>query len=136
VRFYRSGLPFLYRHLPFWAASQASRAALLLIPVLGLALPLLKIAPPLYHWRMRSRIYRWYRDLMALEADLLQDPDPRRRSEYLERLSWIDRQLDNVRPPLSIAQERYAFRLHIENVQKRILNIGETGSGRIDTTRR
>jgi len=92
-----------------------------------------------------------YRELLAREGirlrvlpsngslenlERLKDPDPRRRSEYLERLSWIDRQQDNVRPPLSIAQERYAFRLHIENVQKRILNIGETGSGRIDTTQR
>jgi TRAP transporter TAXI family solute receptor len=131
VRYYRTGLPFLYRHLPFWAASQATRVALLLIPVLGLALPVIKFVPPLYQWRMRSRIYRWYRDLMALEADLLKDPDPGRRSEYLERLSWIDRQLDNVHPPLAIAQERYAFRLYADNVRKRILEIGENGSGGI-----
>lgn len=129
-RYYRSGLPFLYRHLPFWAASQATRLALLLIPVFGIALPLFKFVPPLYQWRMRSQIYRWYRDLMAVETDLLQDPDPARRSEYLERLSWIDRQIDNVRPPLSIAQERYAFRLYADNVRKRIREIGgQAGDG-------
>jgi TRAP transporter TAXI family solute receptor len=128
ARYYRSGLPFLYRHLPFWAASQATRVALLLIPVLGLALPVLKFVPPLYRWRMRSRIYRWYGDLMGLEADLSADPDPGRRSEYLERLSWIDRQLDNVHPPLSIAEERYAFRLYVDNIRKRILMIGQKES--------
>lgn len=128
VRYYESGLPFLYRHLPFWAAAMATRVALLLIPIIGLTLPLMKLVPPLYQWRMRSRIYRWYRDLMALEADLLQDPDPGRRSEYLDRLSWIDRQLDNVHPPLSIAQERYAFRLHIDTVRSRIGEIEREGS--------
>ncbi len=122
-RYYRSGLPFLYRHLPFWAAGMATRVALLLIPIIGLTLPLAKVVPPIYQWRMRSRVYRWYRELMALEVDVLHDPNPGRRSEYLDRLSWIDRQLDNVHPPLSIAQERYAFRMHIDTVRSRILGI-------------
>ncbi len=122
-RYYRSGLPFLYRHLPFWAAGMATRVALLLIPIIGLTLPLAKIVPPLYQWRVRSKIYRWYRDLMALEEDVRRDPDPVRRSEYLDRLAWIDRQLDDVHPPLSIAQERYAFRMHLDTVRSRIMEI-------------
>jgi TRAP transporter TAXI family solute receptor len=125
IRYYKSGLPFLYRHLPFRAASLATRAALMLIPVLGILVPLMKFVPPVYRWRMRSRIYRWYGDLMALESDVLQDPDPARRSEYLDRLSWIDGQIDNTRPPLSFAQERYAFRMHIETVRARIREIQE-----------
>lgn len=129
VRYYRSGLPFLYRHLPFWAASIATRAALLLIPLIGMLFPLTKIVPPVYRWRMRSRIYRWYGDLMALETDLRNDPDPVRRSEYLDRLSWIDGQIDNTRPPLSFAQERYALRMHIDTVRARIRDIPEKGSG-------
>ncbi len=87
--------------------------------------------PPIYRWRMRSRIYRWYGDLMVLESDLLRDPDPGRRSEYLDRLSWIDGQIDNTRPPLSFAQERYAMRMHIDTVRTRILEIQEKeGAGR------
>ena len=125
IRYYKSGLPFLYRHLPFRAASLATRAALMLIPVLGILFPLMKFVPPVYRWRMRSRIYRWYGDLMALESDVLQDPDPARRSEYLDRLSWIDGQIDNTRPPLPFAQERYAFRMHIETVRTRIREIQE-----------
>ncbi|MDX1815246.1 MAG: TAXI family TRAP transporter solute-binding subunit, partial [Thermodesulfobacteriota bacterium] len=125
IRYYKSGLPFLYRHLPFRAASLATRAALMLIPVLGILVPLMKFVPPVYRWRMRSRIYRWYGDLMALESDVLQNPDPARRSEYLDRLSWIDGQIDNTRPPLPFAQERYAFRMHIETVRARIQEIQE-----------
>ena len=128
VRYYKSGLPFLYRHLPFRAASFATRAALLLIPIIGMLFPLTKIVPPVYRWRMRSRIYRWYGDLMALEADLRNDPDPGRRSEYLDRLSWIDGQIDDTRPPLPFAQERYDFRMHIGIVRARIMEIPEKGS--------
>jgi hypothetical protein len=133
VRYYKSGLPFLYRHLPFGAASIATRAALLLIPILGMLFPLTKIVPPVYQWRMRSRIYRWYGDLMALEADLRNDPDPGRRSEYLDRLSWIDGQIDNTRPPLSFAQERYALRMHADTVRARILEIPEKEGAGKDT---
>ena len=85
---------------------------------------------------MRSRIYRWYGDLMALESDLLHDPGPGRRSEYLDRLSWIDGQIDNTRPPLSFAQERYALRMHIDTVRARILEIPEKGSGGADQNRK
>jgi len=134
VRYYKSGLPFLYRHLPFWLAGLTTRVALLLIPLVGLTLPLMKVLPPLYQWRMRSRIYRWYRDLMALEAEILRDPDPARQPEYLDRLSWIGRQLDNVNPPLSIAQERYAFRMHIQTVRSRIEEIGASGNPRNGST--
>jgi hypothetical protein len=136
VRYYKSGLPFLYRHLPFWAASIATRAALLLIPIVGMLFPLTKIVPPVYRWRMRSRIYRWYGDLMALESDLRSDPDPARRSEYLDRLSWIDGQIDNTRPPLSFAQERYHLRMHIDAVRARIREIPEKGSAEADQNRK
>ena len=136
VRYYKSGLPFLYRHLPFRAASFATRAALLLIPIIGMLFPLTKIVPPVYRWRMRSRIYRWYGDLMALEADLRNDPDPGRRSEYLDRLSWIDGQIDDTRPPLPFAQERYDLRMHIGIVRGRILEIPEKESGEADQNRK
>jgi hypothetical protein len=133
IQYYKSGLPFLYRHLPFRAASLVTRAALLLIPVLGILIPLMKFVPPIYRWRMRSRIYRWYGDLMALEADLRTDPGPDRRSEYMDRLSWIDGQIDNTRPPLSFAQERYALRMHIDTVRARILDIPEKEGAGKDT---
>jgi hypothetical protein len=123
VRYYKTGVPFLYRHLPFWAASLASRVVLLLIPVFGILVPLAKLAPPLYTWRMRSRVYRWYGDLMALEYNVLHHPEPGRPKEYLDRLTRIDHQLDNTWPPRSFAQERYAFRMHVDTVRARILHM-------------
>jgi len=33
-----------------------------------LLLPLGKIMPPTYRWRVRKKIYRWYRELQALDS--------------------------------------------------------------------
>jgi hypothetical protein len=49
----------LQKYLPFWIASVVDRGKILLLPALTLLLPLFRVAPPLYRWRIRSRIYRW-----------------------------------------------------------------------------
>ena len=70
-RYYRSGAQFLYKQLPFWLASLVDRLLVILLPLLVLIVPATRIVPPLYRWRVRSRIYRWYGSLMALERDML-----------------------------------------------------------------
>lgn len=66
ARFYKYGPPLLQRFLPFWAASLIDRLKIMLLPLVVLLMPVFKIMPPLYQWRMRSRIYRWYRELEAV----------------------------------------------------------------------
>ena len=68
ARYYKNGPPFLQRYLPFWAASFLDRMKIMILPLLGLMLPMFKIVPPLYRWRMRSRIYRWYEQLEAVDT--------------------------------------------------------------------
>jgi TRAP transporter TAXI family solute receptor len=62
-RFYRHGPPFLQRYLPFWAATLIDRLKVMLLPLVVILLPLAKIMPPIYSWRMRAKIYRWYKEL-------------------------------------------------------------------------
>jgi hypothetical protein len=38
----------------------------------ALMLPLSRIVPPLYVWQVRSRVYRWYGQLRAVEQALEQ----------------------------------------------------------------
>ncbi len=71
ARFYQSGKGFLYRHLPFWLASLADRTAVMLVPIIVLLIPGLRVAPWIYNWRIRSRIYRRYGELMAVERAML-----------------------------------------------------------------
>ena len=42
----------------------------MLLPLLVLLLPLIKVMPPIYTWRMRSRVYRWYDELELAEQQL------------------------------------------------------------------
>ncbi|MCG8428586.1 MAG: TAXI family TRAP transporter solute-binding subunit [Chromatiales bacterium] len=69
-RYYKYGPPFLQRYLPFWAATLVDRLKVMILPLLALMLPLIKIMPPIYRWRMRSRIYCWYRDILAVDRQL------------------------------------------------------------------
>ncbi|MBK6676838.1 MAG: hypothetical protein IPG52_08400 [Rhodocyclaceae bacterium] len=75
-RYYKSGKPFLQRYLPFWAATLIDRLVVMVIPVLALLVPIVKFAPALYGWRVRSRIYRRYGELKFLEAEVEDNPTP------------------------------------------------------------
>ena len=65
--YFESGPPFLQKYLPFWVAALVDRLKYLLLPLITLALPMMRAAPPLYVWRVRSRIYRWYRIVQELD---------------------------------------------------------------------
>lgn len=66
-RYYTNGPTFFDRYLPFWLANFFSRMWVVIIALGALALPLSRIVPPLYVWKVRSRIYRWYGKLRAVE---------------------------------------------------------------------
>ena len=69
-RYFEYGVPFLMRKLPFWAATGIDRLKVMLLPVLGLMIPLAKIMPPVLRWRTRRRIFRWYKQVRALDPNL------------------------------------------------------------------
>src|SRR3990167_9586002 len=81
ARFYRDGPSFLRRYFPFSVANFLDRAWVLAIPLLTLAFPLVRAAPPIYRWRVRRRIYIWYKDLRALEEIGRATPEGARSEE-------------------------------------------------------
>ncbi|HEX2010766.1 MAG TPA: TAXI family TRAP transporter solute-binding subunit, partial [Roseateles sp.] len=48
------------RYLPFWAGNLFERMWLVIGGLLVLMLPLSRVVPPLYTFRVRSRVFRWY----------------------------------------------------------------------------
>lgn len=118
-RFYRDGPSFLHRTLPFWAATLVDRLLIMLLPLLTLMLPLMKIMPPAYRWRIRSRIYRWYKDLRGIEAEG-RAAAPGTSAGLLERLEAIDAETSRMAVPLSYSDELYNLRLHIRLLEDRI----------------
>lgn len=128
-RFYRSGTRFLQRYLPFWAATLVDRLVVLLIPVVALMIPLMRIAPALYGWRARSRIYKWYGQLKFLEEAWRRDPGVRPREEWLAELDRLEARVNRIRTPLAFANQLYILREHIGLVRRAMLGSGEATAG-------
>jgi hypothetical protein len=82
-RYYKSGKPFLQRYLPFWAATLIDRTVVMLLPLVVVLFPLMRFAPLIYGWRVRSRIYRRYGELKFLENQVNENPGRRTRDEWL-----------------------------------------------------
>ena len=117
-RFYDYGPPFLQRYLPFWAATLIDRLKVMLLPLLALMIPLIKIMPPIYRWRMRSRIYRWYREIVAVDHQSHGTEDATKAS--LKELERIEDEVTRVSVPLSYTDELYELRMHIALVRKKL----------------
>ena len=121
-RYFEKGPPLLQKYLPFWVASFVDRGAILLLPAITLLLPLFKVAPPLYRWRIRSRIYRWYKLLRGMESDLQSNGDLDKLRSHWETLQSMETELDDLQNvPLAYMQEFYSLRLHIEFVERRVI---------------
>ena len=117
-RFYRNGPPWLQQYLPFWLANFIDRMWIVLLPLLAALLPLSRILPPLVTLRLRSRVYRWYAHLRAIERELeIQGAD---LAGLRVRLEALDAQTENIGVPLSFTNELYDLRGHIHLVRKRL----------------
>ena len=128
-RFFKSGPPFLQRYLPFWLAVLVDRLFVLLLPVIALLIPLLRVAPALYSWRVRSKVFRCYGELKFLEDDLKNHYDPARNEEYRSRLDALDEEAAGLRVPLGFTDLVYTLREHV-NLVRRILEKQEAGEGK------
>jgi len=119
-RYYKSGPPILQRYLPFWAANLVDRMWVVLVPILAIAIPLVRMVPPLYRWRVRSRIYRWYARLKEIELQLDDNVDAAKLEGFLKRLEDIERSVNRIPTPLAYFDNLYGFRAHIDLVRQRI----------------
>ncbi|WP_291993836.1 TAXI family TRAP transporter solute-binding subunit [Candidatus Accumulibacter sp. ACC003] len=125
-RYYQSGPPFLQRYLPFWLAVLAERLFVMVLPLVMLSLPLLKFAPALYSWRVRSRIFRCYGDLKFLENELRKDYQPTRHDEYVRRIDRIEDDANSRNIPLSYTDLLYTLREHINLVRDKLQRLNTT----------
>ncbi len=118
VRTIKNGPPFLQRYLPFWLANLVERMWLAMGLIIALALPLSRIIPPLYAFRIRSRVFRWYAELRAIEQRV--EAAPEQMPDLLEELDAIDQKVGKVVIPLAYADELYALRSNIQMIRQRL----------------
>ena len=115
-RFYATGAPVLQRYLPFWLANLIDRMWPVLVTIVAALIPLSRTLPPLYQFRIRKRIFRWYAQLREVEDAI----DKRPAAELLQDLNVIEERVANVSVPLSYADELYSLRSHIQMVRRRL----------------
>ena len=119
-RYLKSGPGFLQRYLPFWIANFIDRTKVMIVPLLTLLIPVFRILPPAYKWRMRSKIIRWYKDLARLEqrqSDGAPGEDASLASAELDR---IDAEVREIDIPPGYLDSVYSLRLHIDVVRGRL----------------
>jgi TRAP transporter TAXI family solute receptor len=117
ARYFKSGASFLQRYLPFWLAVLVDRLIVLLVPIFVLLIPLLKVAPAIYTWRVRSKVFRCYGELKFLEEDLKHHFDAARLADYRARLDALDEEASQLHVPLGFADLTYTLREHVNLVR-------------------
>jgi hypothetical protein len=117
VQFYKSGLPLLQSHFPFWMASLIGRLLVLLVPILALLYPIMRFLPALYGWLMRSKILRMYGELRLLEGEMANARSGRHTSEMIARLDRLEEEANHTRVPVTYASMLYGLRDHIDLVR-------------------
>jgi len=114
----RSGVPLLQRYLPFTLANLLERMWLALGLIIALLLPLGRIVPPLYEFRVRSRVFRWYAQLRQIEERL--QTGQATVASLVQELDELETRVGRIRIPLSYADELYALRNHIDLVRRHL----------------
>ena len=115
-RYLRKGPPLLERYLPFWMAVTAERWALLLLPVIGILLPLARILPSLYNSQMRKRVTRWYQEVHEIDHALARTT-PEEAQAAAERLRNVQARLTAIPPPpTGLMGEYYNLKRHVERL--------------------
>ncbi len=110
--------PFWQRYLPFWASNLFERMWLVLGGLVVLMLPLGRVVPPLYQFRVRSRVFRWYAQLRDIE----QRADSRAEAPevLLHELEELESNANKITVPLSYASELYELRSNIYATRRRL----------------
>ena len=115
----QNGVPLLQRYLPFSLANLMERMWLALGIIIAVLLPLSRIIPPLYEFRIRSRVFRWYGQLREIEGRL--DSEPGSGTALVAELDQMDERVGKITVPLSYTDELYALRNHIQLVRRKML---------------
>ena len=118
--------PSLQRYMPFWIANLIERMWLVMGLLIAVMLPLSRIVPPLYQFRVRSRVFRWYGKLREIEDEMEAGETP--APKLIEQLDKLETQVEKISVPLSYADELYALRNHIQLVRKKLLRAASTAS--------
>ena len=127
-RIYKNGQPFLRRFLPFWIANFIERMVVLVVPLATILIPVVKILPWLYEWRIKQRLLYWYGQLKALERRIgpgrgegvQSGAAAEQRALNLAEIERIEEAVSLIPVPLRYSDRLYELRAAIDLVRSRL----------------
>lgn len=119
-RHFKNGPPFLMRYLPFWSATLVDRLWIMLLPLFGLAIPLIKLVPPAYQWRIRRKLLRLYAELEQLDPRRNTVANDADRDLRTRSLNALDEQTVAVSIPRAFKDDIYKLRRDIDLVRRQL----------------
>lgn len=93
----------------------------MVLPFIILMLPLVKIMPWIYRWRMRARIYRWYSDLEEVSSEISKKHSLKEHADYIFKLDQLEKNVSNIHVPKPYAGGLFHLRMHIEMLRKKLM---------------
>ncbi|NIO40535.1 MAG: C4-dicarboxylate ABC transporter substrate-binding protein [Burkholderiales bacterium] len=126
-RFYLNGPPFLQLYLPFWLANLIDRMWVVLFSIIAVMIPLSRVVPPLVEFRLRRRIFRWYRQLREIETRFESAEAP--PATLLDELARLEIRIAHIAVPLSHTDALYNLRSHISLVRRRLRAMPQARTG-------
>ncbi len=96
-----------------------------MLPLITLLIPVFKAGPPIYRWRIRSKIYRWYEDLSWADEILHEQPTDEEIAIHTQALRDLEHEVAQVSVPLSYMDEYYSLRMHIQLILTKLERLAE-----------
>ena len=118
--FYKTGMPFLLRHVPFWLAVFLEQPLVWIIPLVVILFPFFRLAPAIYDWVERRRVYQLYSELKRVEDDLSSAARSRAQKDLIERLDRLKDRAMRLSVPTPFKPLVYSLRLHIDMVRQEV----------------
>jgi TRAP-type uncharacterized transport system substrate-binding protein len=117
-RYYKDGRPFLQRYMPYWAANALQRLLLILVPLLAIAIPVLKTIPSLLDFKEKNRLYRRYGVLLDLERDIrARQLTAQEIQEASAKLDQVEQDISEMKFSLDFTDRIYTLRQHVDYVR-------------------
>ncbi len=116
------GDSFLEKIFPFRVAVTINRLIIFLIPLITLLLPFFKGILPIYRWRIRYKIYRWYGQLNEIDKNI-EFMDIESIETSIKSIKELQKEIkEQTNIPLSYMGEYYNLQLHIDLILKKLNN--------------
>ena len=122
-KFMISGESFLSRLLPYWGVRLVWQAQLMLLPIVTVLVPLWRMYPAIYSFRINQVLKRKYMALRDAEERINACDDPASLQDALAQLDSFRTDLEALsrKLPAYLQRDVYHWRLHVAMVRTEAL---------------